>query len=103
MAKKVIIDVYGALVKKRENDFRYSLSQISRDVGADLNRMIAWDKEAPMVITIIYHLIKGTDKTFDNVYDKVKHIKNRPMYPVHAVYNLCNQTGLTFEELVKEV
>lgn len=107
MSKKVIIDLKGALktLKKRGiTRTRAGIVQELNTKGLSLTRQHThnWQKEAPLVVIAMHLALKHTTKPNVDFAYLMKKL-NKPDKALDFLTAFCNETGLKFEDVVKEV
>lgn len=100
-SKILIIDLKGSFNTLKARGLYDNWAKLLEELGYHRPTADNWNGEAPYIVYAVHCIMKKTKMSFPDV---IKVVKNDEMPKVLSfLLDYCNETGLTFEEVVKEV
>ena len=97
--KATVIDLDGAMLMLKSRGIKTSKAAVSDTHSVSVPTLMLWGTEAPVTVSLMNYCLKHSKKDFPQI---MKNIKGKDK-ALDFILDFCNETGLTFQELVKEV
>lgn len=97
--KKTIIDLESGILILKKRGVKVSRVDIVKNHSVTDPTLRQWNNESPVTVDLMNYCVKNSKKDFPDI---MKNLKGRDK-ALDFILDFCNETGLTFQELVKEV